>query len=151
VALPEVPVKATVKPSGGTDDTATIQDALNTVYKLPLENGFRGAVLLGPGVYPCSSTIFITTNGVVLRGSGSGNGGASGGSIIKMSGGKHTAITLGISGRRQRARPAEEGGRSPDDEPLEPTTPMVKTVPTQITDAYVPSGASSFTVADASH
>ena len=70
VALPDVPVKKTIEPSGGDDDTATIQAAIDEVSKLPLENGWRGAVLLAPGTYPCEGTIRISTSGVVLRGSG---------------------------------------------------------------------------------
>src|SRR5690349_2902656 len=37
VALPTVPVKKTVKPSGTGDDTALIQAAINEVSALPLE------------------------------------------------------------------------------------------------------------------
>ena len=51
VALPTVPVKRTVKPSGGEDDAAAIQAAIDEVSALPLVKGFRGAVLLAPGVY----------------------------------------------------------------------------------------------------
>jgi hypothetical protein len=57
VALPFVPVKRTVPSSGAGDDTATIQAAINEVAALPLENGFRGAVLLAPGTFTCSGTI----------------------------------------------------------------------------------------------
>src|SRR5688572_24859448 len=72
VAIPDVAVKRTVKPSGGEDDTAIIQAAIHEVSKLPPdEDGFRGAVLLEGGVFPCASTITIATSGVVLRGSGS--------------------------------------------------------------------------------
>src|SRR4051812_40997461 len=55
IALPTVAVRKTVEPSGG-DDTAVIQAAIDAVAALPLEQGFRGAVLLAPGVYPCSGT-----------------------------------------------------------------------------------------------
>src|ERR1043165_3191774 len=43
VALPDVPVKRTLKPSGDADDSATIQAAINEVAAMKLENGFRGA------------------------------------------------------------------------------------------------------------
>ena len=59
VALPTVPVKLTVKPSGGADDTATIQAAINEVAAMPLKDGFRGAVLLSPGTllkFHCAKT-----------------------------------------------------------------------------------------------
>src|SRR5687768_18512037 len=52
VALPDVPVKATVKPTGGEDDTAAIQAGIDQVAKRPPDqNGFRGAVLLAPGAF----------------------------------------------------------------------------------------------------
>src|SRR3954449_10802953 len=37
VALPDVPVKRTIKPSGGEDDTTTIQAAIDEVAKMPLD------------------------------------------------------------------------------------------------------------------
>src|SRR5215475_16054520 len=46
VALPAVPAKRTVQPSGKGDDTALIQAALNEIAAMPLEGNFRGAVLL---------------------------------------------------------------------------------------------------------
>ncbi len=124
VALPDVPAKITVKPVEG-DNTATIQEAIDKVSAMGPEKGFRGAVLLAPGEYTCSGTISIRTGSVVLRGSGSG----AGGSIIKMVGGRHTAITIG--GSRGRG-------------------PVSDATQTSISDAYVPSGATSFTVADGS-
>jgi hypothetical protein len=130
VALPEVPVKITVKPVEG-DNTAAIQEAMDKVSAMSLEAGFRGAVLLAPGDYPCSATISIRTSGVVLRGSGSG----ANGSTIKMVGGRHGAVVIG-GGRGQRADGA--------------TGQEFKAVQTSIADAYVPSGTTTFTVADAS-
>src|SRR6478609_11680392 len=41
VALPDVPVRRTVKPSGGPDDTAAIQAAIDEVAAMPLAGGFR--------------------------------------------------------------------------------------------------------------
>src|SRR5262245_53154464 len=40
VALPNVPVRKTVEPSGA-DDTARIQDVIDAVSALPLKDGFR--------------------------------------------------------------------------------------------------------------
>src|SRR5580765_4809119 len=60
VALPIVAVKRTVKPSGGGDDTAAIQSAVNEVAALKLENGLRGAVMLAPGVFTCSNTLTLS-------------------------------------------------------------------------------------------
>ncbi len=130
VALPEVPVKITVRPVDG-DNTAVIQEAIDKVSAMSLENGFRGAVLLAPGNYVCSGTISVRTGGLVLRGRGNG----AGGSIIKMVGGRHTAIVVG--GSRGRGRFSGDIRES-------------DSVRTSISDAYVPSGATSFTVPDAS-
>ena len=70
-----VPVKVTVSPVGG-DNAANIQNAINQVSALPLDtNGFRGAVMLSAGLYPCSNTITINASGVVLRGVGSSTNG----------------------------------------------------------------------------
>src|SRR4051794_33331854 len=45
VALPDVAVVKTVKPSDGEDDTSVIQDAIDEVSAMPMKDGFRGAVL----------------------------------------------------------------------------------------------------------
>ena len=42
VALPVVPVKKTVKPTGAADATETIQSAISEVASLPMVAGFRG-------------------------------------------------------------------------------------------------------------
>jgi hypothetical protein len=132
VALPDVPVKQTLQPCGKDDDTA-IQSALDEVSKLPLENHFRGAVLLSPGTFTCSKTIYLSTSGIVLRGSGANA------TTIKMTGPKHQAIILG----------KPRGAASNDEEPAptEPAVPKKSEPKTTITDPYVPSGATSFTVA----
>src|SRR5688500_11361777 len=91
VALPMVAVKRTVKPTGGDDDTAAIQQAIDDVAAMPLENGFRGAVLLAPGTFSCERTIIIPASGVVLRGSGSDGAMKT---TIKMTGKPHLAIAV---------------------------------------------------------
>src|SRR4051794_3085046 len=83
VALPDVAIKATVKPTGGNDDTAAIQTAIDEVAKLPIgADGFRGAILLAPGTFSCGQSIAISASGIVLRGSGRG----ADGTAIKMIG-----------------------------------------------------------------
>ncbi len=100
VALPsDVPMKRTIKPSGGPDDTAAIQGAVDAVGAMPLEHGFRGAVLLASGSYTCSRTINLSADGVVLRGSGAKGPAAS---TITMTGTKHCAIVAGRSGGGSR-------------------------------------------------
>ena len=152
VALPNVPVKCTVQPSVDyrnrrpftdlaevTDDSAAIQAAINEVAALPLENGFRGAVLLSPGVFICSNTITIPVSGMVLRGSG-----AQGkeNTTLKLAGRPH----LGIAIRSPNVR-----GRDARQLPLlnaETPSQKLKSSETQIADDYVPSGANVFPVAD---
>jgi hypothetical protein len=74
VALPEVPEKVKVAHTTG-DCSDTIQAAIDKVSDMPLQNGFRGAVLLASGTYKCSKTLTLHTSGVVLRGAGSGRDG----------------------------------------------------------------------------
>ena len=92
VALPEVKTMKVVSPVPGEDDyTALIQRAIDEVSALPLENGFRGAVVLSEGDYPCQGSLQISADGVVLRGTlikGEKK------STIRMYGDKHTAIVL---------------------------------------------------------
>lgn len=128
VALPQVPVQRTVKPSSGGDDSAAIQTAVNAVSAMPLTSGFRGAVLLAPGTFTCSNTITIGADGVVLRGSGATG---STKSTLKLAGKPHPAISIRSlvnRGRRERTSEAE----------------------TKIADPYLPAGARKFTVEDAS-
>ena len=122
VALPHVPTMRTVKPSGG-DDTAAIQAAIDAVSALPLVNGFRGAVELAPGDFHCARPLVIAASGVVLRGAGNG----SGGTTIEMTGSPHQALR--IMGQLQQTSTG---------------------VSTFVTDAYVPAGATTLHVADAS-
>ncbi|WPU94342.1 discoidin domain-containing protein [Mucilaginibacter sabulilitoris] len=135
VALPVVPVKRVVKPSGGNDDTPLIQKAIDEVAAMPLQNGFRGAVELAPGTFTCSGPVILSASGIVLHGSGSGPDGTT----IKMAGDNHTAIVIG---RGNTKVPLGKTERSDSGE--------VNAAHTLITDTYVPSGAVSFTVADAS-
>jgi hypothetical protein len=121
VALPTVPVAKSIKPTGG-DDTSAIQAAIDVVSALPPTNGVRGAVLLAAGKYTLAGTLRIAASGVVLRGSGTG---ASGTIVAAQS---TSDFVLRIAG---------SGG-------------PVLGASSAITDAYVPSGASSFTVADGS-
>lgn len=77
VKIPNVKVKATVKPGDG-DDTARIQAAIDEVSQLPVgKDGFRGAVLLKKGKYEVGGTLKIKASGVVLRGEGQDDKGTS--------------------------------------------------------------------------
>ncbi|MEI6491625.1 MAG: hypothetical protein WCO94_03670 [Verrucomicrobiota bacterium] len=124
VKLPVVSVEKTVKPSGG-DDSAALEEAINAVAALPLKNGFRGAVLLAPGTFHCEKPITLTQDGIVVRGSGSGEKGT----IIEMTGAAHTCLSIqGANLKFAKENPSD----------VYP-----------VTDKYVPSGATSLSVKDA--
>ena len=122
VALPDFPVKRTVTPSG-MDDTSAVQAALNEVSKLPLVHGVRGAVLLEKGRFHLSGSLRINADGVVLRGSGTGEADT----VLEMTGEPHLAISVG-----------------------ERTSVQAVGAPVRVSDAYVPSGSQSLSVADTS-
>jgi hypothetical protein len=126
VALPVVPVAETVAPSGGVDDTAAIQAAIDRVAQRPLVNGFRGAVLLGPGIFKSATTVTISASGVVLRGSGSGQGGGVM-TEVQLTGTPHRFLILQGTGTRT----------------------VDSASATTITDPHVPVGARTFSVASA--
>jgi hypothetical protein len=133
-----VPVKAVVTPAPG-DAGARIQAAINLVSKLPLNaNGFRGAVLLAPGEYDIRDHIEIDASGVVLRGSGSGPGGT----VLRATG----------TAQRYPDGLVQIKGVVPSSVNLNGSAapPMVPGTEQGITDSYVPVGATSFHVADAS-
>jgi hypothetical protein len=121
VALPVVPVVATLAPSGG-DDQAAIQGAIDAVSARPLERGIRGALLLKPGTYQLSGALRISASGVVLRGSGSGAGGTE----------------LRFPGLARRVMFVAGGG-----------TRTIDPAVASIADDYVAAGARSFTVDNA--
>jgi imidazolonepropionase-like amidohydrolase len=123
VQLPDVPVARTLEPASG-DSTARIQAAIDEVSRrLPDSVGIRGAVLLQKGTYDVAAPLRIGASGVVLRGSGSREDGT----IIRVGGPPHRVFDVGGEGTSQ---------------------PQGKAA--AIADAYVPSGADSFTVDSAS-
>jgi hypothetical protein len=107
VRIPTVATRRTVKPSGGEDDTAAIQKAIDEVGALNPENGFRGAVVLAPGIFTCLDSIRLSVSGVVLRGSESG-GSSQAKTTIKMAGKPHTAIVI-RGGRGQESEDRSNG------------------------------------------
>jgi hypothetical protein len=120
VAIPEVPVAVTIGPSGA-DDSKAIQAAIDMVSAKPLVGGLRGAVLLKPGNYRATATITIAASGVVLRGSGAGEGGT----LIDLTDVSHVFLSIHGAGARATSGPK-----------------------VTITDAYVPAGANTFSVSD---
>jgi len=69
--FPKVQVQAVVEATDSYADSL-IQAAVDRVATLPLQDGFRGAVLLKKGRYRIRGTIRITASGIVLRGEGPG-------------------------------------------------------------------------------
>jgi hypothetical protein len=126
VALPFVPVKETLSPMAAGDDGARIQAALDAVGALPLDgSGFRGALLLKKGTYRIAGVITINKSGVVLRGEGQG----ADGTVLVATGAVQRSLVQvkGAGGLMEVA-----GTRRP------------------ISDDYVPVGAHTFHVDDAS-
>jgi len=122
VSIPDPAVKISLSPVPG-DNSKAIQDAIDALSKMPLQNGFRGAVLLKPGIYNCEQAIVIQTSGVVLRGSGS----TADGTVLNMTGKPHACVLI-------------KGNAS--------TKTMGK--PTFLADAYVPSAAITFKLKEVS-
>jgi uncharacterized protein (TIGR03435 family) len=126
VALPTVPAQINLLPTGA-DDSAAIQHAIDTISARPFDaKGFRGAVQLGPGVFHCSAALTIAASGVVLRGAGSG--GDHEATTIDLAGDPHVGIIIKGNFALNTISPA-----------------------TNITDTYVPFGAHTIHVADATH
>lgn len=127
VPLLEATTRETVEPlAGDGDDTTRIQAALDRVAKLRFDaDGLRGAVLLKRGTYRVSGILRVSASGVVLRGEGDGEDG-----------------TVIIATARKLQPLIEVGGAGGPKEIRDSTQ--------EITDDYVPVGASSFTVVDAS-
>lgn len=69
--LPRLPVYQHVAPSGG-DDTAMLQSALNAAAARPADaNGWRGRVVLAPGIFRVNRTLLLAKSGVVVEGTAS--------------------------------------------------------------------------------
>jgi hypothetical protein len=116
-APPHVPVVVSLSATSAGDDTARIQAALTQVAAL----GKPGAVLLGPGSFRLRGTVVVAGSGVVLRGSGSGDGGTR----LVGSGAPHRLVRLAGVG-----------------------SPVVTGATHKVTDDYVPVGARTLTLDD---
>jgi hypothetical protein len=125
VALPHVTTRVHVSPTGGSDDTAAIQAALDQVAKLaPEARGERGAVELTSGTFHLAGTLAMHVSGVVLRGSGMDGANAT---VLEMTGVPHLAIEIKGEFHQRELGPG-----------------------TGLTDKYVPAGATVIHVSDAS-
>jgi len=125
VKIADVQARVAVEPGDG-DDTARIQAAIDRVSQMPMSaEGIRGAVLLKKGTYQIGGTLHISASGVVLRGEGQGEDGT----------------VLYSTGAVKRNILEIKGTAGPE---------IIADTRTSISDLYVPSGARSFHVADAS-
>ncbi len=125
VALPNVIARVKVSPTGGPDDTPSIQAALDKVAKLaPGANGERGAVELTAGKFRLAGTLSIQVSGLVLHGAGSSGTHTT---VLKMVGAPHLGIEMKGEFHEQTL-----GGE------------------TSLRDTYVPAGATEIQVMDAS-
>lgn len=102
--IPMAEVVAEVSPSD--DDQRNIQAAIDRVSKrVSNAQGFRGAVLLGPGTYRIPGTLRIDSSGVILRGSGNATRLVATGtlqrSLIRVSG---TGAPQELKGTRQAVK-----------------------------------------------
>jgi hypothetical protein len=119
-SIPTVDVMKTITPSAS--GVQEIQEAIDALSKqAPDKNGFRGAVLLKKGTYKLSAPIRIETGGIVLRGEGK--------QTKLVAEWKNQDALIQVSGKGSMREVA--GSR------------------TKITDAYVPVGSHSFSVASA--
>lgn len=117
--IPDVPIKVVVPVEEG-DNTRRIQSAIDYVAGLPLdENGFRGTILLAPGIFKVEGGLKISNSGVVLRGSGMNKD-----RTIIVATGKDRRTLITIQGEEDKT-----------------STRSVK-----ITDTYVPVNAQKLTV-----
>ena len=142
VQPPNVPEVSSISPIAG-DNTAHIQKALDAVAaRQPDAKGFRGALVLKPGVYELRNTIQIKANGVVLRGSGDGENPA-----------QDTILVAKVVDKPVVQKPDHD-----ERKPLRSvvilgtgdSTPWEQGTATNITDDFVPVNSFSFSVEDAS-
>lgn len=125
VAIPHVPAKIIVAPTGR-GDGERIQAAIDLVAAMPVgANGFRGAVLLQPGRFAITGSLRLAASGIVLRGSGEGENGTV---LVAAGNSRRTLIEVGGRGERTEISATRQA----------------------VTDAFVPVGAKRLSVENAS-
>ncbi len=125
VALPNVPVVMELQPRATGDDASRLRAAIYELSRrTPDANGFRGVLLLKRGEYRISGTLHIQTSGIVLRGEGADEHGT-----VLIATGKEQRTLISFAG---------EWGR------------YARGLQQDILDDYVPVGARTFVIADAS-
>lgn len=126
VAIPSVPVRLTVFPEPGSgDDTARLQTAIDQLSAMPVDAaGTRGALLLKRGEYRVKGSLKIAASGMVLRGEGDGE--------------QDTVLIAAGTSRRHLIEVGGASGPKP-----------AGRAAIRIADDYVPVGARTFRVTDA--
>ncbi|MCB1187874.1 hypothetical protein KDL29_11970 [bacterium] len=125
---PAVPAVMELQPGSG-DDTRRIQRSLDALaQRKPGSDGFRGCLQLGPGEFRIDGTLRISASGIVVRGSGQGPGGT----ILRAAGKGQRSLIL--------ARP---DGKLP-------AYPEIARTRSAVAQDFVPLGARSLRVQDAS-
>jgi hypothetical protein len=127
--IPDAPIRVVVPPIQG-DGTTRIQRAIDYVAHLPLDtSGLRGAVLLLRGRHEISGSLRLDTRGVILRGQGMDE--------------KGTLLAATGEDRRTLIRIIGQPSSSSSPGPGTSNT-------WQITDDYIPVGATTFHLKHAS-
>jgi len=138
VAIPYVPIKATIWPVPG-DNADRVQHLIDSVSALaPDAFGFRGTILLKMGMYQLEKPLYIKTSGVVLRGEGMSDVGT---------------ILFGKTVKEAPTPAAPPRGRGPRPALIniqgDSAIKIAEETKQNITDKYVPVGAKSFSVVSA--
>lgn len=124
--IPNVPVVVVLSPPAG-DATSLIQGAINLVAaRGPDASGMRGAILLTAGEYAVGGTLNINRSGIVLRGVGTSE--SAGTRLRATASWQHTLVNFSGTGSRS----------------------VVPGTTRDVSEKYVPVGARSLTVTDAS-
>src|SRR5262249_28579773 len=124
-SIPDAPVRVAVPPGRG-DSTERIQKAIDYVASLaPDTNGLRGAVLLLKGRHEIAGSLHLPASGIVLRGQGMSEGGT-----VLVATGLDRRTLIRIAGRNDRTNDLSRAW--------------------EITDDYVPVGATTFRLKGAS-
>lgn len=123
--IPRYGVTIAISPVSG-DNSAHIQHAIDSISGMPIDDdGHRGTLLLKSGLYPVGETILVGASGIVIAGEGSGL--------------HETRILATKRERYPLIRIAGEGLRE-----------EVDGTRVHLTDSFVPTGAYTVNVSDAS-
>ncbi|MDP4209005.1 MAG: hypothetical protein Q8928_09345 [Bacteroidota bacterium] len=125
--ISDVPVVKTILAPDAGDSQELIQKAIDEVAAMPVNaEGFRGTILIKRGVYKIPGSLEISKSGIIIRGEGDSENGTV---LVAAGKGQRSLLTFIGSGNRKE-------------------TPATRV---RISDVYVPVGAVSFSVENASN